>query len=447
MPVPSSAVPEEHIRLVEQFLRGEADAIPPAALLSDLGLAAYGATASGPPADPLARAEMQAARMLAGARHVAIRGVLRSLLRAWNGAGIEVLLFKGFHLAEFVYADPGLRHYSDVDLLIRGRSGLEAAALAAEQGWRVLWHAERPTTAESVRTENYSGHEVMQLRHERVGVHVDAHRRLVHNNHNHRRASGRSRQQRITEQAWSRSQEIDWDGIPLRQLQPVDAVLIGLVLNRSWSPEDWELRPHDYLDFRFLVERFGLEPGQLEERALELGCPRTYRIFLGRCDPFNGVCNLASPSRLERQRWNLRVTPERGNRYLERSLFGVREALTIPLAVLREMPSVLWAVRLARRGGDRSSAARLPVRPGRTRRQLTAGRWRRIRRSVHRGLRILGLAGSENRDLEALALLLALRRRSYPATLRWQAGADGVARPSLELDGVPFSVTGTLLAE
>jgi hypothetical protein len=447
MTVPISAVPDHHIRLIEQFLRGEAEALPPAGLLSEMGLAAYGATASGQEADPLAGAEMQAARSLAGARHVAIRGVMRKLLQEWNGAGIEILLFKGFHLAEFVYADAGLRHYSDVDLLLRGRNALEAAALAAEQGWRVLWHAELPTTAESARTESYRGHEVMQLRHERVGVHIDAHRRLVHNNHNHRGVSGRSRQQRITEQAWSRSQVIDWDGIALRQLHPVDAVLIGLVLNRSWSPEDWELRPHDYLDFRCLVEKFGLEPWQLEERALELGCEHTYRIFLGRCDPFYGVCKLAPPSRLERQLWNLLAAPERGNRYLERSLFGLRDSLVTPLAVLREMPSVLQAMRLVRRGGYHRSAAQLPARPRRTRRELTASRWRRIRRSAHRGLRILGLARSENRDLEALALLLALRRRSYPATLGWEAGEDGVERPRLELEGACLSVTGTLLAD
>jgi hypothetical protein len=382
--------------------------------------------------------------IVATARHLVVRRELRLLLPAWWRAGIDSLLFKGFHLAEFVYPAPGLRRCSDVDLLIREGDARQAAALAEELGWRVLWHADRPATADSARTEGYRGHEVMQLRHRRSDVHLDVHRRLVHNHHN--RISGNRRQERITELAWTGSQVIDWEGVPLRQLQPVDAVLIGLVLNRCWSPEDWELRPHDYLDFHYLKSRFDLEPWQLEERALELGCERTYRIFLSRCDPFNGVSNPATPSRLQRQQWNLQVAPERGNRYLERSVAAVGELLVTPFAVLRELPAVLETVWLARRNIPLRSAVSALATPRRAPAELGAGRWRRIRRNVHRCLRILGLARAENRDLEAVALLLALRRRSYPAVLRWEHPA-GAPRPRLELDGVALSLTGTLLSD
>lgn len=409
-------------------------------MLDELGLASYaaGVLQGAPP-------EMQSARMVAAARHLAVRSELRQLLSVWQRASIEALVFKGFHLAEFVYPSPDLRRYSDVDLLIHPLDAGKAADIALEQDWQVLWRADQPTSAGTPRTESYSGHEVLQLRHPRSGVHLDVHRRLVHNNHN--RLSRHSRQERITQQAWAKSQAVDWDGVRVHQLNPVDAVLIGLVLNRSWSPEDWELRPHDYLDFRYLVERFGLEFQQLEERSLELGCPRTFRIYLSRCDPFNGVCNLTAPSRIERQRWNVMVAPERGNRYLERSVVALGEYLITPFTVIRELPSVLGVVRLIRSGISPRAAAAALAMPGRAAGELPAGRWRRIRRGTHRSLRMLGLAGKGNRDLEAVALLAALRRRSYPAHLCWEMGAGGEERPRLELDGVSLSVTATLLAD
>ncbi|MEX2541903.1 MAG: nucleotidyltransferase family protein [Trueperaceae bacterium] len=425
---------------MERFLTDTPDTAPDPQLLSELGLASYAAGVLSNPGPVVRTAEM-----VASARHLAVRGELRRLLRSWQRSGIEALVFKGFHLAEFVYPATAQRRYSDVDLLIRPSDAVRAGDLAQEQCWQLLWHADWPATAHARRTESYSGHEVMQLRHRRSGVHLDVHRRLVHNNHNHLASHGR--QERITRQAWAKSQVIDWDGVRVRQLHPVDAVLIGLVLNRSWSPEDWELRAHDYLDFRILKEEFELEPWELEDRAIELGCANTYRIFRSRCDPFEGVCNLTAPSRLQRHLWNLLVAPERGNRYLERSMLALAEILIAPFAVLRELPAVLEALRLAQlRESLRSPASSLAM-PRRAPRRLTAGRWRRIRMSIHRCLRILGRAGYEDRELQAIALLLGLRRRSYQADLSWVAGPDGNEHPRLELDGVPLSVEGTLLAD
>jgi hypothetical protein len=380
------------------------------------------------------------AALLSRARHLAIRAEVRRLLRVWADAGIECLLFKGFHHAEFTYPNPGARVYSDVDILLRPEDALLACRLAGGAGWRELWHAQKPSTVHSIRGPGYNGHEVALLRSDRTGVQLDVHRHLVHHNHNRMKSSGR--QERITRLGWQSSQVIDWEGIPVRQLDPLDAVLVGLVLNRCWSPEDFALREHDDLDFRLLVERNELDEGALRRRARELGCERTYALFLERCDPFRGKLNLGPVSRLELQRLNMLVRRERGNRYLDMALMAATRSIETPLDIVREFPGVVSVVLLSARAGDvRTAANRFgPAEsPGRS---LDADAWRRIRRAVHRGLRLLGRGTLRHRDLEAVALLAALRRRSVAAGLAWPV--DG-GPPSLELDGRPLNMSGTLL--
>lgn len=433
-PTPPAA-PHAAIGL-EPFLLGRDDPPPDLGRLAGSPLAAYAATRLGdrPGAEALRRA-----LLLASARHLAVRAEVAALLRAWREAGLEALLFKGFALAEWTYPAPGGRHYSDVDLLLPSGRASAAAEAAERLGWTVAWRADGPATAHSLRSDAYRGHELLQLVHGRLGVQLDVHRRLVHNNHN--RLPFASRQARITRLAWAASREVAWEGTRVRLLAGADAVLVGLVLNRAWSGEDWELRPHDYLDFALLVERHGLTERALRERARALGCGRTLELFLERCDPFRRHLDLRPPGAAQRHLWNLRVASERGNRYLERAMLGALDALAAPAEVLRELPGTARALRLARAaGGPAAAAARLEPLPA-PRRPLRPRAWEAIKRGVHRSLRLLGADPAAHPELEALALLAALRRRSVPATLRLPEGEP----PRLELDGAPLRLSGTVL--
>jgi hypothetical protein len=452
-PVPDR---DETVQL-ERFLTRASAKLPAADLLAETGLAGYAAAQAAQVDIP---SGLSRACIAAAARHATIRAELARLLSAWSRAGIEALVFKGFHLAEFVYPNPGARRYSDVDILIRPLDGLEAAKIAVEIGWEELWHAARPATPHGPRGPGYDGHEIMQLRHRRIGVRLDVHRRLVHNNHN--RSGEFRRQQRITDLAWLASQWVDLEDASVRQLQPLDAILVGLVLNRCWSPEDWELRPHDYLDFRLIVEKFGVERQALLARARELECPRTLRVFLQRCDPYQRRLRLGRPGALERQRWNLRVAPERGNRYLERWFLEFGLLLRMPVEILRELPGAVWVRVITAGHGPVASRTRellmtsgsypegfhglAKCRPGR----LGPAEWRAIKRGVHRSLRLLGRRGPHAREVEAVALCHALRRRSYPAVLRRGEGTDGDGGGAdlwIELDGKALNLGGTLLAD
>jgi Uncharacterised nucleotidyltransferase len=61
---------------------------------------------------------------------------LRGLLSAFGAAGISVILLKGPSLAEALYDDPGIRRFTDLDLLVRGLDRPRAIALLSTLGYR-----------------------------------------------------------------------------------------------------------------------------------------------------------------------------------------------------------------------------------------------------------------------------------------------------------------------
>jgi hypothetical protein len=79
--------------------------------------------------------------LLAGERRYA---ATRPLLTALDAAGIPVIVLKGAALAETLYADPGLRPFSDIDLLIRPADVDRARQVLAACGYR----PERPLWAD-----------------------------------------------------------------------------------------------------------------------------------------------------------------------------------------------------------------------------------------------------------------------------------------------------------
>ncbi|HXV87374.1 MAG TPA: nucleotidyltransferase family protein, partial [Gemmatimonadales bacterium] len=88
------------------------------------------------------KAELRPDYLASLARHQEIKAELVPLVAAWRAAGIEVLLYKGFYLAEFIYAAPGARFHGDVDLLVRPEQAAAALRLAGELGWGVAFDAE-----------------------------------------------------------------------------------------------------------------------------------------------------------------------------------------------------------------------------------------------------------------------------------------------------------------
>lgn len=104
------------------------EALPAVATLRASNLAAYAYAAPSP--ESLGRAALRGDYLAALARHERIKRELVPPIKRWNAEGIEPLLFKGFHLAEFVYPAPGMRHHGDVDLLVRPAHASLASALA-----------------------------------------------------------------------------------------------------------------------------------------------------------------------------------------------------------------------------------------------------------------------------------------------------------------------------
>ena len=438
--MPTATTPESStsdLHRLERFLLAAEEVALDPALVEAHGLAGYASTRS-----PNMR--FRAIYMSATARHIALKSEFARLVRAWNEAGIEVLVFKGFYLAEFVYDAPGQRLYSDIDLLMAPEHISQASQLARDLGWLEPWRAEDDATMHALRDSRYSGHEVMTLFHPKLLIHLDVHRRLAHNNHN--RLPFFKVQERLTREVWRASQTRTWEGAELRVPQPVDSVLVGLVVNRCWSSDDWHLRAHDFLDFEML-RRYGVTLAALQARARDLGCARTLRLFLERCNPFIPHLDLSPPSSWDKQRWNLLVAAERGHRYLKKGMMSAAGLPSELLEPLRELPNVLRVLALLRRH-DLESVARMLERPVAAPRTLSYREWRSLKRGVHRSLRLLGVNPATQRLATVLALFAALRARACPATLHFAGPASAVAgEPScwLELDGQVLNLDGTVL--
>ncbi len=395
-------------------------------LLVRCGLAPY-AYGQGVADDPKKRPLFQAF-MATTARHLKLRAELQTLVRAWSAAGIDVLLFKGFHLAEFVHTAPGLRFYRDVDLVMDPAQAEEASRIAQAHGWVERWHVSHPVTMSSPYNEAYCGHEVLHLEHPALGVTVDVHRRILHNLHD--QLPWCAPQARITAAVWQASDRVAWGGGVVRLPAPEDAILIGPVLNRCWSAwDDWVLEPHDYLDFKTIVESCGVTRAGLVARARSLGCVRTLELFLERCDPFNRHLVLREPTRRERQRWNLALTLERGHAGLARRVVAIKDWPGEVSAAVRQLPTALRVVRLLRRGVPPEEIAHALGETVSVRRSLGHREWWHLQRGTARVLGLLRVDAAEYWSAYVLTLYAVLRRRGCPAEFRLRES------PALELEG------------
>ena len=374
------------------------------------------------------------------ARHLAYKAALRDLFSAWNTAGVTPLLFKGFYLAEFVYASPAMRVYNDVDVYVEPEHVDRACAVATHAGWHVAWRADGRDERFWAQRGPSHGHEVAELRLGHLGLKLDLHRRLVHNSH--ARVRWHRVQTRLTDAAVRAAIVTPWEGLRVRLPLPVDAVVFGLALNRCWSADAWRVKPRDYVDIEALRDRCGVTREALLDRAKELGVSRTVAIYLRHCDPYRRTLVLEQP-RWKARWWNLLVVTERGFHDLVRDAMGVRDFVADnvngTLALVRTGSVAARAIDFARRRTPIDEwVARYPE-GGSPRVAIGRQQWRRFVRAIHRHQRIRRVDPSERPTVATLAAFAWLRLHGQPAELVDIDDQRYAARLSLE--GVTLSPT------
>lgn len=390
-------------------------------LLVEAGLASVARrrlAAGGLAADPrLARATL-AAR----ARHAATRSQVAPLLAAWQDVGAEVLVFKGFYLAELVHEDPADRPYDDVDVLLRAPGvpdqelAARLAAAAEACGWQVSWHIGDAPGLDRPGVE-FEHHELLRVKHPKLRLVVDAHRHLVHGGV---AVVGERKKQRITQAVWDSSRPAELGGVSVRVPAFVDSALVGLVTARSWSDDAHVLRPHDYLDLEALMRAGGFGYAELARRARELGAAATLRTFLRRCDPARGVLDLAEPTPLRTFLLDLALFPERVPHALERTVELARGLPADARALRRALPVVARLVRAWRAGAPTSVPAG-PVAPGGDAPDPLA--WWHVIVGVRRAMQLHGLRSEDHPALTLAAVAGVARAQGLDVTVttegRW----------------------------
>lgn len=373
-----------------------------------------------------APARLVAARAVAKREHARNRELVAELVAAWAAEGGETLLFKGFALAEFVYPDAAWRPYSDVDAAIDPRHLEPAHARALELGWRVVWRAGETVDVWSHHGSDYHGHELMLLEHP-SGLRLDLHRRLLHNNDN--RTPRYAHQQRITDAVWRAAEAADLAGVRVLLPCAEDMALVGLVLNRYWSGDRYELRPTDYLDMQWLMDLQEESDEatarerllRLQRRAAELTCSRTLAAFLRRCDPFLRRLDLTPPSGLAAAALDVELASEHGHRVLARLPRDVVAAARVALAAARELPRALRASRdLTEQGVAGLTAAAETDPTGPSGASLSRDAWKARQAAARTAVRLVG-RGRVDDTAYLLTLARSLQASGVPVALRSDA--------------------------
>ena len=326
----------EGVASLAAFLLGRGDT-PPEAVIRAARLEGYAYVAL--PSDHPMRARFRADYLGALARHEAMKREIAPLFRAWNDAGITLLLVKGFHMAEFVYPAPGMRYHGDVDVVLEPRQLRRAAAIAAELGWTGFPDPRDPPKP--------NRHDAYSLWRPGGYTQLDVQRYVVH-----RMLPLAWRQRRVTRAVMARAREIEWQGARVRVPDSVDAAAVCLLVHRAWGAEHWGLKIHDFLDLRFLVEREGVTRESLEARAAELGARRSLAFMLERCDPWSGVFVPGPLPEALAWRLDLLTLTEHAPQLVEKIAYRLVRSPLLAWNLARTLPLVVRARNAARREPD-----------------------------------------------------------------------------------------------
>jgi Uncharacterised nucleotidyltransferase len=310
---------------LERFLCGDLKVIPSLELLRFMKLKAW--TYQRLPSHHTLKPTCKAAFIAARIRHEQIKQEVLAMVRAWNTAGIEPLLYKGFALAEFTYPQPGTRYHSDVDVLVQPTDFKRALEIGHELGW------ETPAPLDHWVLNNPNPHE-LPLKRDQAHASFDVHQRLVP-----AVLPWTAREHALTQAAWAQAIRVEWEGTRIWVLCPEDAFIFGLVVSRCWSGDGWRLKPHDLLD-GFALIHHGLNQKQVLKRAKKLNVLRTVTAFLERCDPFTPVLNLRPPSTFEVLRFEVLSAGE--HLPLMFSRFGLRLVRTSSAILASPTLMLLW---------------------------------------------------------------------------------------------------------
>ena len=362
------------------------------------------------PEDHPLKSELRPDYLAAFARHQQIKTELAPLVAAWREAGIEVLLYKGFYLAEFVYPVPGARFHGDVDLLVRPEQAAAALDIARRVDWSVIFDAEAIRRTPS--------HEAFVVYRRGGATRVDVHRWLVR-----RHLPWYQRPVSLTRAVWEASVARDWAGTLVRVPDHPDALIMGLVLDRCVGDRWRGFKPHDALDLAALMQR-GLTLEQVRRRARELGISRTTELALACYDRSGGT--LTAPSRwLAPWRWLMGMV-ETGGARPPIKLDRVARAPALLWDLLAVLPTVRRVSRALRVHRDVREVLRaLTPDPLPQTQTSEYHRWRTVR-ALWWAYKLLPLGPGEGNCLpRSLAIYSALRAQGWPAVFVSGVRKDG----------------------
>jgi Uncharacterised nucleotidyltransferase/Transglutaminase-like superfamily len=273
---------------LESFLLGiiPAKDVPPG-LMTDFRLLPV--FYSSLPSDHPEKPKFRNAFLASTARHAQIKSHVLELVRAWNAAGIVPMLFKGFMMAEFVYDLPANRFYGDVDMIVQEHEAARAAKIAKElPGWVETWNRS-DTVLPNIHEESHLFTTDHSMR-------LDLHRFALHTFTSAKNA------RRLTNEMWSTSSQITWEGCQVVLPSAEDAALMGIVLSRMWD-ESPGIKPHDVLDFGALSKKWGLSREALVSRAQHFGLNKPLEAFLRLCDPWQQQLDYRALSQEKLKAW------------------------------------------------------------------------------------------------------------------------------------------------
>jgi len=361
-------------------------------------------------------------------RHYAIKKDVMEILEAWTSQGIDVLLFKGFYLSEFMYPAPGMRFHEDVDIAIHPKDEQKAFDIALNLGWQSMKDLHRD--------QKYADiiHEAFTIQNTNGGTYIEAHRHLFHSRN---LLIGNRKQHKITRQIWEKAETHQWEGINIKLPSPVDAALI-LALQRFWG-DTFQIRPHDPIDLRFLIKKKGVTKKDLMERASELHCHRSVKAFLECCNPWAYYVQLSKPTISQLAKWSLQILPERGSVLFEKNLRKLMNAPSALMDVAFVLPAVIKTALLQRRSADiRKLVATLTPDPDQKNSIGHHYSQRRLVRGVKWSLRFLGLSSPGPCLLRSLSLYRLLRKQGKPAVFvcgLHKVESDVMGHAWVEIDG------------